>query len=260
VRNRAPTCDSSAANFNYELLGRVLQSDFIVSYYGYPAEDNKTVADWLDSRITNEYMPEYDLKLKIIRNLRQYFDAASELAQEIGSKAYEDFAACQALIAARWGEVGSEAVVERPDDVMGSAELRRLKTLMKRARTRLWSDCKNYKPSTNPAFTRADGEALKAHVTAETEREIAAKAPKRMKKFGHEGNGLKGRKTKKMAEQLLAFEAFYKTVSKGTSTRQAAKNCWMKHKKNWDKAATASGEAKGYADFTKLLQAFTHRN
>jgi len=103
---------------------------------------------------------------------------------------------------------------------------------------------------------KPDIDGIRHHVTAETDREISAKAPKRKRRFGHEGNGLKGPKTLMMAKQKAAFFAFLKDhpECKGHSRISRAHELWQMHPE-WESAATAVGEAKGYSSHKALAAA-----
>jgi len=100
-------------------------------------------------------------------------------------------------------------------------------------------------------------QGVKVHVTAETNREIAAKAPKRTRKFGHEGNGLKGPKTRMMVKQKNLFSQYLVRCpeGKGHSRISRAHELWFAHAAEWEKAARATGEAKGYSSHKALAAA-----
>lgn len=94
------------------------------------------------------------------------------------------------------------------------------------------------------------------HITKEANRIIAAKAPKRKRKFGHEGNGLKGPKTEMMTKQKEIFFAYLKDheESKEHSRLSRAHELWNKHPK-WETARKAKGEARGYSSYKALAAA-----
>lgn len=98
------------------------------------------------------------------------------------------------------------------------------------------------------------------HVTSEADRIIAAKAPKRKRKYGHEGNGLKGSKTKFMEKQRKVFDAWMKKhpdATRGKKTKEpAARLCWLEHKDEWDAAKKAKGEKRGYKSPKSLAASF----
>lgn len=89
------------------------------------------------------------------------------------------------------------------------------------------------------------------HITEEANRIIACKAPKRKKKYGHEGNGHKGPKTSYMEKQRKTFQAWldhHPESIRGKKTKiSAARRCWMEHQQAWDKARTAEGDKRGYS-------------
>jgi len=97
---------------------------------------------------------------------------------------------------------------------------------------------------------------LKAFINNATDRVIAAKAPKRKKKFGHEGNGLKGPKTTMMKKQKDAFFEYLRTHPVTSEHKRTARahQCWLDHPE-WKKAAGAQGDAKGYASHKSLAAA-----
>lgn len=94
---------------------------------------------------------------------------------------------------------------------------------------------------------------LAEHVTDEADRVIAAKAPKRVRKYGHEGNGLKGPKTLMMVRQQRIFADFLmrKPICEGHSRMSRAHECWVQNPA-WATARTAQGEARGYASHKSL--------
>lgn len=87
--------------------------------------------------------------------------------------------------------------------------------------------------------------------------QTAAPVPKRRKRFGHQGNGLKGPQTKKMVQQRTIFERYLKShpADERNSRISRAHQCWLAHRDDWEKARTAQGEAKGYSGYKSLAAA-----
>lgn len=103
-------------------------------------------------------------------------------------------------------------------------------------------------------------EDFRAIIDGAADRVIAAKAPKRKRKFGHEGNGRKGPKTAFMENQrqiLAAWIKKHQEVLRGKKTKEpAAKLCWLENKNAWDKARFASGDNRGYSSPKALAASF----
>ncbi len=68
---------------------------------------------------------------------------------------------------------------------------------------------------------------------------------KRVRKYGHEGNGLKGPKTLMMVRQQRIFADFLmrKPICEGHSRMSRAHECWVQNPA-WATARTAQGEAR----------------
>lgn len=106
----------------------------------------------------------------------------------------------------------------------------------------------------------ATTQEIEAIVVKEANRVIAARAPKRKRKYGHEGNGRKGPKTNFMEKQRRILAEWIKShpeALRGKKTKEpAAKLCWLEHKKDWDRAKTATGENHGYSSTKALAASF----
>jgi len=251
-----PSTDARWSKLDYDTLSRVLSANTLFTFDGYEIEDEgmESEGTYCQSMVEvccEEPTPENNYKKQIIKDLDRYLDAACLLAKKIGSKSYDDFAECQARFAAHNGDF--RGYLDR-DKLIAAKDLNIFISRLKRARPVLWVDNANYDPKLSDTQTAFN--ALKAHVSSETDRGIAAKAPKRVRKFGHEGNGLKGPKTRTMKEQKRAFDAFLKEHPEGPghSRISRAHECWLKHPE-WIKAAKATGEAKGYANHKSLAAA-----
>lgn len=79
---------------------------------------------------------------------------------------------------------------------------------------------------------------------------------KHVRKYGHEGNGLKGPKTLMMVRQQRIFADFLmrKPICEGHSRMSRAHECWVQNPA-WATARTAQGEARGYASHKSLSAA-----
>ncbi|MCQ2390172.1 MAG: hypothetical protein MJ240_02010 [Kiritimatiellae bacterium] len=246
------TTSTPFSNDDYELLAHILNVDTTLTYNVFEAtdpaeEDNPETWNTIKQ---NESTPEDQYKGEIIRNLKLYLSTLCDLAKEIESKSIEDLVRSQEIISINNGRFFTNG---RKRQIGVSSQLKTFITCLRRGLATFWVDHKNY----NPAKTRKDVAEIKAHVTAEADREIAAKAPKRKRKFGHEGNGLKGPKSTFMMRQRKIFEKYLAVHPvDGKNTRIVrAHQCWLQHKDAWDRAAKAQGDAKGYANHKILAQA-----
>jgi len=97
---------------------------------------------------------------------------------------------------------------------------------------------------------------LKAHITAEANRIIAALKPKEAKRYVPKGNGLRGPKTRAMQTQLRVFEAFLERypVTDEFSRISRAHQCWVKHPE-WTEKTRAKNEFRGYSSYKALAAA-----
>ena len=251
AEKREFTSSAPLSNEDYKLLAHILSVDTTLEYSVFEVKDGEDEYDpntW-ETFTCDTPTEEDEYKIEIIKNLKRYLDVLCDQAKEIESKACEDLVRCQELI----GNYYNTFFDCDQREIEFAAQLKTFITCLRRGLATFWVDHKNY----NPAKTRKDVAEIKAHVTAEADREIAAKAPKRKRQFGHEGNGLKGPKSTFMMRQRKIFEKYLAAHPvDGKNTRIVrAHQCWLKHKDAWDRAAKAQGDAKGYANHKILAQA-----
>ena len=132
--------DSVCHWLDYELLEKVIGSDFDFAYWPYVRKGKRKIER---GELIRETQVEDEIKSEIIRALMKWFAEASRYAKRIGSSSYADWANCMILMRKYWGRFD---VYLNPN---AKRDLRTLITTIQSARNQLWVDSKNYEPPKN---------------------------------------------------------------------------------------------------------------
>lgn len=84
---------------------------------------------------------------------------------------------------------------------------------------------------------------------------------KASKKSPRKGSGLRGKRTRAMSQQLDDFKTFLLSnpiseIGQGKTAGARAKQFWANHQKEFEKAAKASGERRGYPSAKAIASAY----
>lgn len=94
---------------------------------------------------------------------------------------------------------------------------------------------------------------------AEKQAALESKKERKAKQNKTKGNGLKGKKTSTMHEQLQLFRSYLsdnKGISHSKSFKREAYQFWSLHKKEFETASKDKGDNKGYKNPSSLAQAY----